>query len=195
MLCAKCGVAIHDDSLVCEYCGALIDIPGIEPASVESFAAPPLPPVVPPPTAEASQQTMPVVPPSVIEVSQKTEPLVMPSPVDEVPQQTTAPVVPQQRHYVPPMSAYQVLPPGAQEVAPVVSFGQWLGTFFLLLIPIVGFVLSLIWCFSDDVNPSKRNFARAYWIYSLIMIVMGIIFIGVVIFSVLNDFLPGGYFY
>ncbi len=57
-------------------------------------------------------------------------------------------------------------------VSPVVSFGEWLLTLFLMVIPIVNIVLLFIWAFSTDTNPSKANWAKA----SLIVMATGIFF-------------------
>ncbi len=56
-----------------------------------------------------------------------------------------------------------------------VSFGEWVGTFVLLLIPIVGFILMLVWAFGSGAKPSKRNFARAYFLVWVIGLVVGIV--------------------
>lgn len=55
-----------------------------------------------------------------------------------------------------------------------VSVGDWLGSLFLTLIPVVGIVLVFVWAFGSSTKPSKRNFFRAYLIYALIFFVIGI---------------------
>jgi hypothetical protein len=42
-----------------------------------------------------------------------------------------------------------------------VSFGNWVGTTLLLMIPLVGIILLIYWAASDSTKASKRNFARA----------------------------------
>lgn len=46
--------------------------------------------------------------------------------------------------------------------------GGWMGTLFLSWIPIVGFIMVLIWSFSSKTEESKQNWARAQLIWLLI---------------------------
>ena len=57
------------------------------------------------------------------------------------------------------------------------TFGDWMITLLLLMIPFAGTVLAFIWAFSDDVNISKRNFFRAGLVLSGIFIGLYIIVI------------------
>jgi len=41
------------------------------------------------------------------------------------------------------------------------TIGDWIVIFFLLSLPIVGFVLVIYWSFADDVNINKKNFSKA----------------------------------
>ncbi len=56
-----------------------------------------------------------------------------------------------------------------------ISFGNWMGTMLLPFIPIVGIpiyvVMMFVWAFGSDTPQSKKNWARA----SLIVSVLGII--------------------
>lgn len=58
----------------------------------------------------------------------------------------------------------------------ILSMGQYLGMMLLGVIPVVGFVLFLLWSFGGNVNPNKRNWARATLIFGLIFMVVTIIF-------------------
>ncbi len=71
----------------------------------------------------------------------------------------------------------QIEPNVTAQPAPneTVSFGEWVGTLILLLIPIVGFILMLVWAFGSGAKPSKRNFARAYFLLWAIGVVIGTI--------------------
>ncbi|PKM95577.1 MAG: hypothetical protein CVU84_05615 [Firmicutes bacterium HGW-Firmicutes-1] len=53
---------------------------------------------------------------------------------------------------------------------------SYLGTFLLLFIPLVNIVLLFIWAFSSKINRNKKNFAIAYLIITVIMIVIMIVF-------------------
>ena len=42
-----------------------------------------------------------------------------------------------------------------------VSVGEWLITFIIFSIPIIGFIMLFVWAFGDNTKISKRNWARA----------------------------------
>lgn len=61
---------------------------------------------------------------------------------------------------------------------PFNSLGEWVLNIFLASLPIAGLVLMLVWSFSENTNPEKKNWARAnliwtvvYWIILLIFII------------------------
>lgn len=56
------------------------------------------------------------------------------------------------------------------------SIGQWIGTFLLTAIPLVGFILIILWAVGDGTNPNKKNWARASLILMAIFLVLGILF-------------------
>ena len=57
------------------------------------------------------------------------------------------------------------------------TMGQWLVTFLLMGIPIVGFVLAIIWATGHDVNASKKTFCQSILVLGAIVGLMyGIIF-------------------
>ncbi len=55
-----------------------------------------------------------------------------------------------------------------------VKVGEWIGTMILLSIPIVGFILLIVWAFGNK-KPSKANWAKAKLLLALI--ISGIIII------------------
>jgi len=71
--------------------------------------------------------------------------------------------------------------------------GAWayFGYSLLFSIPLVGFILLIVFSFSDD-NINRRNFARSYWCALLVGIIIGFILIilaavfGVTFFSAIN---------
>lgn len=83
-----------------------------------------------------------------------------------------------------PQQAYQP-PAGSDDV----SMGEWMWTTLLLAIPIVNFVLMLVWAFGGDTKPSKANYCKAALLWMLIgfclSIVLSIvmIFLGIGLFS------------
>lgn len=70
-----------------------------------------------------------------------------------------------------PVAYQQPVAPAPDVLYPPMSVGQYLGTIILFGIPVVGFILMLVWGFSSDVNKNKKNFALAH----LILIVIGIV--------------------
>jgi hypothetical protein len=67
-----------------------------------------------------------------------------------------------------------------QEYKPM-TIGEWLITFIITYIPIVGIVMLFVWAFSEGNHPSKKTWAQATLILFAIAIVLGIIFATVII--------------
>lgn len=152
MFCASCGKQNPDDSKFCESCGSPLGDVAVKAA----------------PAAAAAAYT----PPS---------PAPQPQPVYQ------PPVAPQQPVYAaPPSQTYYQQPQqpvynnaAASVGAKVMSIGEYILTFIITAIPIVGFIMLLVWAFGSDTNPNKKNLCRAMLIMMLIGIVLGIIFGGV----------------
>ena len=89
--------------------------------------------------------------------------------------------------YTPPYSGYNSLQ--ASKDVPL-KVGQYIGMFILSGIPLVGFILLLVWAFSGDTNTNKKNYARGVLLLGLIgsilMIVLSIV-AGAVIAPLLAD--------
>ena len=56
------------------------------------------------------------------------------------------------------------------------SVGSWMLTLLLCGIPVIGFIYLLVLAFGSGAAPSKRNFARAALIWTLIALVVTVIF-------------------
>ena len=61
-----------------------------------------------------------------------------------------------------------------QDYSPL-SVGQYVGMMILSGLPVIGFILLLIWAFGSDTNLNKKNYARAVLIIMLIGIALSII--------------------
>jgi hypothetical protein len=72
------------------------------------------------------------------------------------------------------------------------TFGDWIKTLLLQLIPVVNIILLFIWAFGNNVNINKKNFSRAYLLFMAIGIVIYII-IFVLILSTGSGLVPGTY--
>lgn len=71
-----------------------------------------------------------------------------------------------------------------------VSLGDWLLTFLITCIPLVGFIMLIVWAVSDGTKESKKNWARARLIWMVIVYVLSFIFVmafGAVFASLLNE--------
>ena len=76
--------------------------------------------------------------------------------------------------YQPQQPVYQAAPADNNPAALKVSQFFWLD--FLTGIPLVGFILTLVWGFGGDVNENKRNYCRAKLVWLLIGIAVTVIF-------------------
>ncbi|MCK5849179.1 MAG: hypothetical protein KAH01_08300 [Caldisericia bacterium] len=54
------------------------------------------------------------------------------------------------------------------DIGPV-TLGQWLTTYLLLSIPIIGIIMLFVWSFSKRVNPSKKTWAQCVLIVMFIV--------------------------
>lgn len=63
-----------------------------------------------------------------------------------------------------------------QKNTPVVTIGDWVLTYFITAIPIVGIIMLFVWGFSAETNLNKANWAKAMLIWMAIGIVLGILF-------------------
>jgi membrane-associated HD superfamily phosphohydrolase len=71
------------------------------------------------------------------------------------------------------------------------SIGDWIITFIVTAIPLVGFIMLFVWAFGDGTHPSKKTWAQAYLILMVVFIILMIIFF-TVFASLLSSFV-GGY--
>jgi phosphoglycerol transferase MdoB-like AlkP superfamily enzyme len=68
------------------------------------------------------------------------------------------------------------------------TIGDWIVTFIITYIPIVGIVMLFVWAFSDGNHPSKKTWAQATLILFAIAIVLGIIFATLIVTMIGNMF-------
>ena len=62
----------------------------------------------------------------------------------------------------------------------VITTLGWFGTLIVLIIPIVGLVLYIVWAFGTGGNLNRRNYCRASLILMAISIGLSIIFGGII---------------
>lgn len=68
------------------------------------------------------------------------------------------------------------LPPAPE--APVMSLMDWVVVLILTALPIVNIIMLIIWTVGENVNPNKKNYARAALIMTAISIVFFVAFMG-----------------
>lgn len=56
------------------------------------------------------------------------------------------------------------------------SVGSWMLTLLVCGIPVIGFIYLLVLAFGSGAAPSKRNFARAALIWTLIALAVTVVF-------------------
>jgi len=54
------------------------------------------------------------------------------------------------------------------------SIGEWLITFLLTSIPVIGFIILLIWSFEEGTRPIRSAWAKAMLIWYLFSFIIGI---------------------
>ena len=130
----------------------------------------------------------------------KAEPVAPPPqpPIQPPLAQYSAPPPPPPAYQAPPrqQNYYQQPPPAynaAGNTAPM-SVGSYIGTMILFAIPLVGFILMLVWAFGSNVNQNKKNLSRAYLIMMLIGIVLAIV-LSVLAGSALSSWIEAMYGY
>jgi len=57
-----------------------------------------------------------------------------------------------------------------------VKTGEWILTFLIVSIPLVGFIMLFVWAFGNGTNESKANWAKASIIWFLIIIGIYVLF-------------------
>ena len=77
--------------------------------------------------------------------------------------------------------------PRQQSAAPL-SVGQFFLMDLVSMIPLLNIVLLLIWSFADNVNPNRRNLARARLIWVAIGIVCSILLLLIAIWAMSNTY-------
>jgi hypothetical protein len=69
--------------------------------------------------------------------------------------------------------------PAYNNLSPTISVGNWLIIILVSAIPLLGFVMLLVWAFSSNTPPSKANYAKAALILFVIFIFFGLLSIAV----------------
>ncbi len=60
------------------------------------------------------------------------------------------------------------------------TIGDWIITFIITYIPLVGLIMLFVWAFGDGTHPSKKTWAQALLIFVAISIILAIVFFGII---------------
>lgn len=198
--CITCGQEIKDDALFCPYCGTRNQ--GDEQlgtATVQNTAT----------AQDAAQDNSVNDSDSQVEnssdVTVTTDDAAQNTANDPFAYNTMNLGQAQQQQQVPPMQQYQPqqqIPPMQQMYQPQygaantawqdpndqpLSVGGWIGTMIVLMIPVVNFIMLIVWAFGSG-NKSRKNYCLASLIIAVVMIVLIVLFYMVVGVSAASAF-------
>ena len=72
------------------------------------------------------------------------------------------------------------------------GLGEWLLSLFRVCIPIVNLIMLIYWSAANDIDPNKKNYARAQLIIMAIGVVISFMFFGSIVAMILAF---GNYYY
>lgn len=192
--CPNCYVGVEPDDKACANCGAELTPDKVE--MKESFDEVQITEeLVPEEKAEAEvpredpEDSADIVVAEMIEDNSCGEPEEQMSPFDNNPAE--------EKISQPMMNSYQetfeekAKPQASyssydQEPAPkVMGLGEWLLTIFLVCIPIVNLVMLIYWSAGNEIDPNKKNYARAQLIIMAIGVVISFFFFGSIVAMIL----------
>jgi hypothetical protein len=74
---------------------------------------------------------------------------------------------------------------------PPLSLGEWIISVLVTKIPLIGFIMLIVWALDKNIDPNKSNWAKAELIVSLIGIAIAIIVISIIGISFFTNFSDG----
>lgn len=185
-VCPSCGAALQPGTKFCTECGALIEAPADAAAAAEA-AAQETEAVFGAPFAQAAPAFGEPAP------AAEEPAFAQPSPAETLPQEVWSP----DREEAKPAGAYPPVPaasavpapaapapaapaadadrPGKKSpYAPMTAWGMAL-ELFLMSIPVVGFILMIVWSCGVCRKLARRNLARAYLILLIFAVALAVI--------------------
>ena len=177
--CPNCGFELPQNVAFCPNCGQ--KVPAAAPAQTANPAAPaaqePKPAQNDPISQFNAQNTPPHMqqtPNPYSQASQPAQPQYQQPQYQQQYQQTTQqPSV----AYAAPRPSYSApqAPAMALGNAEPLTVGGFIGTMIVTMIPIIGFIMLLVWSFGSGTNQNRKNFCRAMLILGLIAVALAII--------------------
>jgi hypothetical protein len=74
---------------------------------------------------------------------------------------------------------------------PPINLGDWIISVLVTKIPLIGFIMLIVWALDKNIDPNKSNWAKAELIVSLIGIAIVVIVISIIGFSFFTNFSDG----
>lgn len=74
---------------------------------------------------------------------------------------------------------------------PPISLGDWIISVIIKKIPLIGFIMLIVWAVDKNTDPNKANWAKAELIVRLIGIGIVILIISIIGFSFFTNFSEG----
>jgi len=65
----------------------------------------------------------------------------------------------------------------SQENASVMSFKEWALTIFIASLPLIGFIMVLVWAFDSNTNIHKKNWAKGNLLIMVLALVLMFFFL------------------
>lgn len=180
MFCENCGSPIPEDSKFCLSCGAKTAGAQSDDQALQETA------VVTDATQVDTLPSVDTVIPATEPIQNEPQPKPVPPaaqsrPVQPAPQPEPTRYAPQAQTYQQPFPqspAYQQ--PSAIKVEKVNPLPIWkyIGMMLLTGIPLIGFIMILVWSFGSSFNKNTRNYARAIlilWIIGFVLVIVALI--------------------
>ncbi|MBR4057775.1 MAG: zinc ribbon domain-containing protein [Oscillospiraceae bacterium] len=174
MKCTSCGTELQENARFCGTCGTKVEaIPAPAP---EAAPVPEPTPSFIPPVEPVAAPVEPVAPPVEL-IAPPVAPVVPAAPVAApAPVATAAPVYTQPAAPVyPQQMPVQPQQPVDDRRTRVMSTGGYMAALFLMSIPVVGFILQIVWAAGAARNLNRRHLARGYLFLSLIIFAVTVI--------------------
>ena len=79
----------------------------------------------------------------------------------------------------------------AEPTSNIMSYKEWALTIFISSLPLIGFIMLLVWAFGDEKNIHKKNWAKGSLLLALIALIMVFFFLfvfgGIAMLAALNN--------